>query len=204
MSSISSSFPVRLRTVLSVAFLSVCAGPLSAQSEQALIRAAVAAAPEEARAEAKVIAFDGRITTTLREGSNGLICLAPDPEADRFNAACYHESMEPYMERGRKLRAEGVADGGERNRIRWEEADAGTLAMPDKPASLYVLAGPADVWNRMTGEVTGASLRYVVYTPWATQESTGLSEVPVAGGPWIMFPGTPGAHIMVTPVPPQG
>ena len=108
------------------------------------------------------------------------------------------------MERGRALRVEGVTEGGERNRIRWEEAEAGTLAMPEKPASLYILAGSADVWDPATGEVDGASLRWVVYTPWATGESTGLSEMPVAGGPWLMFPGTPGAHIMVTPIPPQG
>jgi len=175
------------------------ASPLCAQSSDALIRAALEAAPAEARVDATVIAFDGHVTSTLKQGSNRLICLAPDPNADRFNAACYHETIEPYMARGRTLRAEGVMDGQERNRIRWEEANAGTLEMPDAPASLYVLSGPSDVWNPTTGVVTGASLRWVLYTPWATGETTGLSEVPVTGGPWLMFPGTPGAHIMVTP-----
>lgn len=195
----------RLSFLLSLAVVGIPASsaPVLGQSSDALIAAAVQAAPEHLRAEAQVIAFDGRVTSTLRAGTNGIICLAPDPNADRFNAACYHESMEPYMERGRALRVEGVTEGGERNRIRWEEADAGTLAMPEKPASLYILAGPADVWDPATGEVDGASLRWVVYTPWATGESTGLSEIPVAGGPWLMFPGTPGAHIMVTPIPPQ-
>lgn len=193
----------RIRTALGGAFtaLILVAIPATAfaQSNDALVRAALQAAPEESRDGATVIAFDGTVTTTLKEGDNGLICLAPDPEAERFNAACYHESMEPYMARGRELRVEGVGDAGERNRIRWEEADAGTLAMPEMPASLYVLAGDADVWNPATGEVNGAFLRYVVYTPWATGASTGLSEVPITGAPWIMFPGTPGAHIMITP-----
>lgn len=194
---------IRTRFALggTAAALTLAVMPLVAfgQSNDALIRAAVQAAPEESRDGATVIAFDGQVTTTLRQGDNGLICLAPVPGAASFNAACYHESMEPYMARGRELRVEGVSDAGERNRIRWEEADAGTLKMPELPASLYVLAGDADVWNPETGEVDGAFLRYVVYTPWATGATTGLSEVPITGAPWIMFPGTPGAHIMITP-----
>jgi hypothetical protein len=39
----------------------------------------------------------------------------------------------------------------------------------------------------------------VVYIPFATPGSTGLSATSVAGAPWIMYPGTPKAHIMFTP-----
>jgi len=35
--------------------------------------------------------------------------------------------------------------------------------------------------------------------PGATTASTGLSAKPAEGTPWIMFPGTPKAHIMLTP-----
>jgi hypothetical protein len=33
--------------------------------------------------------------------------------------------------------------------------------------------------------------------PFATAEGTGLSVVPVAKGPWMMFSGTPKAHVMI-------
>jgi hypothetical protein len=63
---------------------------------------------------------------------------------------------------------------------------------------LYVLTG--DGFDAASGSVANPFLRWVVYTPWATAESTGLSGAPGApGAPWLMFPGTAGAHIMITP-----
>jgi hypothetical protein len=40
---------------------------------------------------------------------------------------------------------------------------------------------------------------YVVYIPGATPESTGLPATPGPNSPWLMFPGTPKAHIMFIP-----
>jgi hypothetical protein len=38
--------------------------------------------------------------------------------------------------------------------------------------------------------------------PWATSESIGLPEAPIASNhPWIMNPGTHRAHIMISPLP---
>ncbi len=177
--------------------LVLCVQPLIAQSDEVLVRTALQAAPEDRRDGATVLSADGQ--RTLRAGTNDLICLAPDANAEAFSTACYHDSLDPYMARGRALVREGVTDLNERYRIRWEEADAGTLAMPETPATLYVLYGPKEVWTPSTGAVEGASLRWVVYTPWATAESTGLSEAPVMGAPWLMFGGTAGAHIMIIP-----
>ena len=85
---------------------------------------------------------------------------------------------------------------------RYVEADAGVLPMPKKPATLYVLSGKS--FDAASGKVMEPYLRYVVYTPWATQESTGLPlSPPGPGGPWLMFPGTAGAHIMITPPKPE-
>jgi len=43
-------------------------------------------------------------------------------------------------------------------------------------------------------------LRYVIYIPFATPESTGLPLSPeIPGGPWIMDSGTHRAHIMLNP-----
>ena len=37
------------------------------------------------------------------------------------------------------------------------------------------------------------------YTPYATPEQTGISATPVPGGPWMMYPGKAGAHVMINP-----
>lgn len=176
----------------------------SVPSQDVQIAEAVQAAPLTDRDEATVLGFASTGSmVTLREGTNGLICLADDPSRPGWSVACYHESLEPYMARGRELRAEGVTDGGELAKRRWEEADAGTLAMPEKPAMLYVMTG--DGFDATSGSVTNPYTRWVIYTPWATAAETGLPTSPTApGAPWLMFPGTAGAHVMITPPPPTG
>ena len=55
-----------------------------------------------------------------------------------------------------------------------------------------------------TGKAEGAKRTYVIYTPYATVESTGLPSSPVPGqpsAPWIMRMGTASSHIMITPGP---
>jgi hypothetical protein len=162
------------------------------------IAIAVQAAPEEFRADATVLGYDGAgALVTLRQGGNDIVCLAHPPGDPGVRVACYAKSLEPFMRRGRELKAQGVPDE-ERTKRRFKEAEEGTLMMPAAPATLYVLSG-AGV-DPATGEVTEPYRRYVVYTPGATSASTGLSEKPVGpGAPWIMFPGTPGAHIMINP-----
>lgn len=173
-------------------------------SPDAQIAGALQAAPEGEREAATVHGFeaDGSLVT-LREGSGSLVCLADDPQREGWSAACYHESLEPFMARGRELRAQGVTDPEELATRRYAEADAGTLAMPEEPAMLYVLTG--DAFDEATRTVRNGSIRWVLYTPWATPETTGVSPRPTApGAPWLMFPGTAGAHIMITPPPPAG
>jgi hypothetical protein len=161
------------------------------------IRAAVLAAPADRRESAGVLGWDaGGKLVVLRERQNDLLCLADDPRDDRFSAACYHESLEPFMARGRELQAQGMPEV-DRQETRWKEIEAGTLAMPREPRTLHVLTGSA--FDAATGEVRDAFLRWVVYVPFATAESTGLPAQPSAGAPWLMFPGTAGAHIMITP-----
>lgn len=167
--------------------------------KDAQIQAAVMAAPENKRAEATVLGFDaeGQLVT-LREGSNNMVCLGDDPKTAGFNAACYHKDLEPFMARGRELKAEGKSPQ-EIFDIREEEAKSGKLAMPEAPTTLHVLSGQNGKYNAESGTVENANYRYVVYIPFATAESTGLPERPVVpGGPWIMDPGTHRAHIMIS------
>lgn len=167
------------------------------------IGAAILAVPEEHRDNATVLGFDsdGNIVQ-IREGSNNYIALADDPNKVGFSVAAYHKDLEPFMARGRALKAEGKS-GGDIFTIREQEAKAGTLKMPEQATTLFVYSGKDAEYNPETGEAPGANLRYVVYIPWATPESSGLPLKPqVPGGPWIMDPGTHKAHIMISPPAP--
>jgi hypothetical protein len=162
------------------------------------IASAILAAPKERRAAATVLGYtaSGELTT-LRKGTNDLICLATDPKAKAFSVACYHKDLEPFMARGRELDAQGVK-GKERHEQRWKEVQDGKVAMPREARMLYVLTGKG--YDSAKGEVVESYLRWVVYVPFATPESTGLSTAPGApGAPWLMYPGTAGAHIMISP-----
>jgi hypothetical protein len=182
-------------------------GPVVMVADSATqVAAAVRAAPEDRRDDASVYGYDpaGELVL-LRLGSGDLICLADDPTDERFSVACYHRSLEPYMARGRELRAEGVEDT---LAVRHEEIDAGTLAMPREPVAVYTLAGELELHDPQTGEVVEERCTRVhaIYTPYATEASTGLPSSPAQpGGPWIMRPGTPSSHIMVVlaPQPPD-
>lgn len=169
-------------------------------SKEVQIKTAVLAAPEEKRAEATVYGYDSNGTfTVLRKGSNEMICIADDPNSPGFSVASYQNDLEPFMVRGRELKKEGKSFQ-EIFDTREAEAKSGKLKMPKDGATLYVLTADEENYSPATGEVSDTYLRYVVYLPWATSESTGLPLKPSAPGmPWIMDPGTHRAHIMITP-----
>ncbi len=169
-------------------------------NKDAQIGGAVMAAPEELRDGAKVWGYDAKgEMVVLREGTNNQICLADNPNQEGFSVSCYHVDLEPFMARGRALKKEGKSRL-DIDEIREAEAKSGALKMPEQATTLHVLSGQQGKYDFETNTVTDARLRYVVYIPFATAESSGLPTKPIVpGGPWIMDPGTHKAHIMITP-----
>ena len=167
------------------------------------IALAVLPAPDSLRAGAAVFGLtpEGR-TVTLREGTNELICLADDPAGKRFHVSCYHRDLEPFMARGRELRAQGLKHEAI-DSARMADIEAGRLWMPRQPAALYQAFAPRDSVDLAAGSLKHPSYLYVVYLPYATSASTGLTETPIDAGPWIMYPGKPWAHIMIMRVAPE-
>ncbi|MDC6364560.1 MULTISPECIES: hypothetical protein [Flavobacteriaceae] len=160
------------------------------------IKTALMAVPADYRAKAKVYGYDesGNLVT-LREGSNDYIALASDPSKEKFSTAAYHKSLEPFMARGRELKAKGK-EFQEIFDIREQEVKSGKLKMPDK-AMLCVFTGTI---NPESMEIENPFVRYVFYIPYATGSSTGLPTTPTPPGhAWLMDPGTHRAHIMITP-----
>ena len=159
------------------------------------ISAAVTALPESMRADATVLGYTeiGKPLVTLRQGTNGMICLAPDPSVPNFHSACYHQSMEPFMARGRELRASGVK-GAQVDTVRFAEVKSGKLKVPTMPSMLYQIFG--GTFDSATAKVAGGTSLFVTYMPFATTQSTGISAKPSEKDPWLMWPGTPKAHVM--------
>jgi hypothetical protein len=173
--------------------------PVAAEvpSREAQIAGAVLAAPAELREGAAVIGYDAQgARVQIREGANEMVCLASDPAKAAFNAACYHKDLEPFMARGRDLLAQKVT-GAKRNQIRFKEIEEGKLPMPKEPRTLYVLTGSG--FDAANGKVQDPYLRWVIYVPFATPQSTGLSTKASESAPWLMSAGTAGAHIMINP-----
>ncbi|WP_420439066.1 hypothetical protein [Candidatus Palauibacter sp.] len=175
-----------------VAAVALAAAPdVAAQDAVAL---AIAPIPTETeQGTAKVIQKQGDEWVTLREGAGPFICIADDPGADGFHSACYHESLEPYMARGRELTSQGVT-GRENVEMRMAEIEAGTLEMPSYAFLHAIYAGEG--WS---GDMD-AVLRHqaVIYTPFATAEDLGLPTSATRGA-WLMGAGTANSHVMITP-----
>jgi hypothetical protein len=173
--------------------------PIHYPTAERQIAAAVTPLPEPLRKGARVLGYNesGKLVT-LRSGTNDMVCIADDPSGKNFHVACYHKSLEPFMARGRELHAlkksrEAI------DSVRMRDIRTGRYAMPSKAAALYQYFAPRDSVDDATGTVKGAQYLYVVYTPYATYKTTGITENPLEGGPWIMFPGKPWAHLMISP-----
>ena len=177
-----------------------CLGQTKPPSADVQIKTALLAAPAAKRDSATVYGYsESNELVVLKKGTNEIICVADDPSQAEFSVASYHKDLQPFMERGRALRKMGRTHQ-EIFDLREKEAKSGELSMPKQPTTLVVVSAKDADYNRNTGEVKNAYMRSVVYIPYATAESTGLPLKPEAPGmPWIMHPGTHGAHIMINP-----
>jgi hypothetical protein len=184
----------RLLPLLALSTALGAQGPVPPVAQQ--VAAAVLPLPAELRDGATVMGYKepGKLVV-LRAGKNNMHCLALYVVRPDFHVACYHNGLEPFMARGRELRAQGVA-GGAVDSVRFAEIKSGKLKMPAQGA-LHTITAKKDGYDPRTNKVTGGSLLSVLYIPYATSESIGITAQPREDGPWLMFPGTPKAHVMM-------
>ena len=190
-------------SAISLLLASQAMGQTTVLSPEIQIKTAVLAAPAEKREGAKVYGYaaDGTFKV-LRTGNNDMVCIADDPKKEDINVSCYFAGLDAFMERGRVLAKEGK-NPKEIFDIREKEVKDGKLVMPKQSSTLFALSGSKDNYDMASGDLKNGYLRYVVYIPFATAESTGLPLKPdVPGMPWIMDPGTHRAHIMINPAKP--
>lgn len=160
------------------------------------IAAAVLPLPDSARAGAKVLAYRGSDLVEVRAGSNEMICLGDDPAHKGLQVSCYHKSLEPFMARGRELRALGITKREAVDSARLADVKSGRIVMP-AAAILSSIFAESDSFDALAGPPAKHSALDVIYLPFATQESSGITEQPAVGRPWLMFAGKPWAHVML-------
>jgi hypothetical protein len=186
-----------LPAILILLIAASTSGAAQERTEAWQIGAAVLPLPDSLRAGATVLGYRSGGLEKLRAGTNGMVCLADDPAEEGFHAACYHEGLEPFMARGRALRAKGLGRASV-DSARLAEIESGTLAMAKPGAVLYSVSlkdAPADP---AAGLPPGTKGLAVIYLPYATEASSGLSTQPSREHPWLMFAGKPWAHAMIT------
>ena len=150
----------------------------AAWADQADIQSAMSAAPMSLAKNATIQTWDGKV---LREGSNGWVCLPDMPG---------NGGTDPYC-----------VDAAWLNLIK--ALQAGKDPTYDKLGIAYMLAGDAPVSNIKPGGkkedgdwVEGLKAHLMILVPDQSMYDN-ISTDPENGGPWIMWPDTPYAHIMV-------
>lgn len=155
-------------------------------TDEHLVDQALLALPANLRDGAAVVRFEGGERSVLREGENGLICQPDDPDAPGIAIWCYPTTHDAYARRWYQLAAEGK-ERAEVDSIVAEEIESGELEWPNVAVN----------YNLRGGSIDNAVSLTVVYVPFATGDSIGITEKRDFHRPWLMRPGTVFAHIMI-------
>jgi hypothetical protein len=148
--------------------------------------------PEDLRANAAVFKYDAKTgeRISLRAGTGVIECL---PRGEDSFTWCYNKSTAKRRDFQEKLRAQGKSQK-EIQEATDAAVKAGTLESTPFGTMSYRLYAKKD----------RIQLLWVLSVPGATPESIGVStgsqrDAAIAGDgrPWLMLPGTPGAHIMI-------
>jgi hypothetical protein len=160
------------------------------------VAAAVLPLPAEQRAGATVLGYasDGRLVT-LRAGTGAMRCLADDPAQPTFHVACYHQGLEPFMARGRALRAEGVT-GMQVDTVRFREVTSGRWRCHARAGRSTRSPARREAGMRRRAR-SPARARCSCTTSRSPRLRPRGSRSARARRPWLMFPGTAKAHIML-------
>lgn len=128
---------------------------------------------------------------TLRDATNGLVCITDEPDDMRISVACYPESLMPYVARQRALASTKPSAVGDS--ILAAEVRAGTVPLPVGALSHNA---QGDI-NPDTGTPDEVWVWKELALPFADAEGTGLSTADTGQVPWLHHAGEYGAHVMI-------
>lgn len=168
-------------TLIVPASSAVAADPMS---DQDMIKSAESAAPPAVGKGAKIVAFDAQMNMrTLREGSNGFTCVPDFPSSPGPDPMCADQGGMAWM--------------------------AAWLGHKDPPKGVvgfvYMLAGGSDPSNldpfatepMPGGQWTTTPPHVMILNVGDMVKDYPTGEKPNTQSPYVMYPGTPYAHIMV-------
>jgi hypothetical protein len=170
----------------------IFAVPARAQSADPRIAESLKPLPEDLKAGATVVAYDPATGArqVLRQGTNQIEC---QPKADDGFIRCYNKVMAPRRDLEAKLKAEKKSDKEIQEAVQ-AAIKAGTIKTAPFGTMSY----------RYSDDPSRIKLLWVMSVPNATPETIGVSTVSQRdaalkgqGLPWLMLPGTPGAHVMI-------
>jgi hypothetical protein len=148
--------------------------------------------PEDLRAGATVYKYDPATgeRKVLRQGNNHVECM---PRGEDGFTWCYNKVTSARRDYSAKLRAQKMDD------------KAIQVAMAEATKKGTIPEAPFGVMSyRLYGKRDRIQLLWVLSVPGATPESIGVTTasaredaLELRGTPWLMLPGTPGAHIMI-------
>ena len=154
-------------------------------SNAELIRSALSAGPHEVSEHAAVIAPDanGKMTE-IRAGTNGWTCLADEPDTPGLDPMCVDKQS-----------------------MQWVQSLMSHAPKPANtaPGIIYMLQGGSDIsatdpYATKTEHFIDSPPHYMIMWPYDAKQS-GFSTTPKKTGTWIMWAGTPYAHLMINQVP---
>lgn len=170
---------------LIAAALALPPGVVSAQADaDAAIRNAMTAAPPAIAEKATVMDGSGRV---LRQGTNGWVCMPDDPAVPNNSPMCLDQPWLAFIEALMKKHIPKI-----------EALGVGYMLQGDMPVSNVdpFAAGPTAT-NQWIAN-SGPHIMLVVPNPAMLDN---LPTDPASGGPWVMWKGTPYAHVMIPTVP---
>ncbi len=168
------------RTPLLTLLLLALPTVLSGQDHEALTRSATSAGPTSISAEAAVLDWE---LNEIRPGSNGWTCLPDRPDTEGNDPWCVDG---PWLD---FLNAYVSQTDPTYDRIGFAYMLQGDSPVSNSDPYATEPTGPED-W------VTGVEAHIMMLVPdLALLE--GVSTDHLNGGPWVMWPGTPYAHLMI-------
>ena len=157
------------------------------------IKKALLAAPSEAQAkEATVVRWNSDFTyEVLKKGTNRMVCydLSGWPAERPWSTECTtSEANLPRIAQNRKIAAMAGGDEKKIDELVAAAASEGTR----------VMAEAGSLWYNFRGNSEATAARHTqVAMPNIRGNQVGLPEDRDAGGAWVMFAGSPEAHIML-------
>ena len=181
-----------MRRFLSTAVTAVCFGPALATAQSsggnadARVRNALSAAPPSVANGATVVDHENNV---LRKGTNGWTCMPDDPGVPNNSPMCLDAPWLQFMGALMGKRPPAITGVG-----------IGYMLQEDMPVSNVdpFAAGPS-----ATNQWVPKGGPHIMLVVPDRALLTGLSTDPHDGGPWVMWHGTPYAHIMIPTVPRQ-